>query len=176
MQAVPYQSTYNRGSLSLETYFAQSWGFYFNLSQWYYSIYSGQDYGSRQIISAIVSRRLADRPEIYLSASAVTSWFAYADKYQDSDTRPIHMLDREMVLVASLRFKHWLTDHISLTLATEGRRDIVRALFSWYILSGLGVRIGKWVEADIVYDRSSEARTVLGGTLQSFTANIKVTF
>jgi len=169
---------FDRASASFDWNFGSLWGLHLGAEQGdYYSLVpdgnslSDGKYGRKRSFTGILTRKVWDRPDLYVGYSFYRSKFYY--KYPNY--RPIAMIEDEAVHSLFFDFFQWPCTYWGYGMSAGIRRDTARKITSWFALPGVRVRLGNHIEGNLSYEYSTESETsALGGKTQAIYLGIKV--
>ena len=178
VEAARLNGHFDRASASLDWNFGSLWGLHLGAEQGdYYSLVpdgnslSDGKYGSKRSFTGILTRKIWDRPDLYVGYSFYGSKFSY----RIPDYRLIAMIEDEAVHSLFFDFFQWPCTYWGYGLSSGIRRDTARKLTSWFALPGIRVRLGNRIEGNLSYEYSTESETsALGGKTQAIYLGIKV--
>jgi len=178
VEAARLDGHFDRASASFDWNFGSLWGLHLGMEQGDYdslvpdgnSLSVGK-YGRKRSFTGILTRKLWDRPDLYVGYSFYRSKFYY--KYRNY--RPIAMIEDESVHSLFFDFFQWPCTYWGYGMSAGIRRDTARKITSWFALPGVRVRLGNRIEGNLSYEYSTESETsALGGKTQAFYLGIKV--
>lgn len=178
VEAARLDGHFDRASASFDWNFGSLWGLHLGVEQGDYnslvpdgnSLSAGK-YGRKRSFTGILTRKVWDRPDLYVGYSFYRSKFYY----EYSDYRLIAMIEDEAVHSLFFDFFQWPCPYWGYGLSAGIRRDTARKTTSWYALPGIKVRLGNRIEAGLSYEYSTESETsALGGKTGTIYLGLKV--
>lgn len=176
VEAARLDGHFDRASASFDWNFGPLWGLHLGVEQGDYNsigpdLRSVGKYGRKRSFTGILTRKLWDRPDLYVGYSFYRSKFFYRYK----DFRPISMIESEAVHSLFFDFVQWPCTYWGYSLSAGIRRDTARKITSWYAVPGIKVRLGNRIEAGLSYEYSTESETsALGGKTETIYLGVKV--
>ena len=171
IMAAGYEGKLEEKELSFNWNVTPSWGIYLDARSFDYSIKDVNNYGTKKTFSCVLSKRLLEYPFLAASYSFYRSLFSY-----DGDNRQIDMVESEGIHSISGSFKLSPSPLWSYSLAGGYRRDVLRSIDSWYVISGINLLIGNRFESEIKYEYNTESNTMAGGTIETIRIDMKYIF
>jgi len=166
--AAALDGSYDRSGLVVERSLDRNW--YLNLDLGYreYYLYSCQDYGKKRSLTAILTRKLFERPDLSVSYTFSRSLF----DYEDETVQTVPMLISEAVHSLTGIFEYWPCTYWGAYIYGGFRQDVVRKVDAWVFLPGIRLRLGNRITGELNYEYLTEAGNVAGG--RSTTINLRL--
>ena len=164
-----YNGQINSGLLSFDRHFNRLWYLYLDYSYKEYFT-NNVDFGKSSSFTALISHRITKRPDVKIMASYVGQRFRYAN----ADNKVIYMVPIEDLFSLGVNGYFHINKNFSLYMSLSSRRDNTRDLTAFDVLSTLDYKIGKRVTGQLLYNYSSDARTVIGGRVETFNFVLKI--
>ncbi|RJQ56062.1 MAG: tetratricopeptide repeat protein [Desulfobacteraceae bacterium] len=171
VEAALFDGSLNQITASLDWTPNPFWGLFLGVEKWDYFIEGDQDYGTKETFTGILTRRLFEKPDLYLSYGYYASDFD-----QEADTAFIEILPAESIHSISTNFEHHPVPFWFFGISGGFRYDVQRSLSSFYILPIITFKLGNRIEFSLSYEYNSESGTAAGGETERFSFWNRVIF
>ena len=169
--AANYEGRYSQLSLTYDGFYDNVWGLFMNGQLRQYQLESNRNYGAKGIYNIILTRRILEDPDLFVSYSFYRSHF----KYDDDNFKPFTVLDNESIHTLSASFTKSLCDTIIFSAAGGIRLDEFKNSPSYFGGPSIALRLGR-LELNIDYEYSSDSGLAGGGETQLLRGGLGVTF
>lgn len=169
--AANYEGRYNQLSLTYDGFYDNVWGLYLNGQLRQYQLESEKNYGTKGIYNVILTRRILEDPDLFVSYSFYRSHF----KYDDDNFRPFTVLEDESIHTLSASFSKSLCDVLVLQASGGIRLDEFKNSPSYFGGPSLALRLGRF-ELDLNYEYSSDSGLAGGGETHLLSGGIGFVF
>ncbi len=170
--AANYKGRYNQISMTYDGFYNDTWGLFMNGQVRQYVVDNDRLYGTKGIYNVILTRKLLNNPELYVSYSYYRSHF----KYDDENYTPIALVQNESIHTLSTSFSKWFCDTIGMQVSGGIRQDEFKSSPSYFAAPNLLMRLGERWEFNAGYEYSSDSGLVGGGESQAITGGISYVF
>ncbi|MBW1723054.1 MAG: tetratricopeptide repeat protein [Deltaproteobacteria bacterium] len=170
VDTVAYGGCLDRFFVTLDWAPRPAWGILLSAGLEDYTLRDTGDYGTKQDMTFILTRRFTESPDFSLSYSYYRSRFLYSSEM----FRPISMIESEAVHGLSGRLEVRPRPYWGWVLSGGITRDFGRKVDTWRVVPGIRFRFGNRVEGSLDYEYSSESRTAAGGVTRTFWFLLKV--
>ncbi|SDK82341.1 Sporulation related domain-containing protein [Maridesulfovibrio ferrireducens] len=170
--AANYKGRYNQVSLTYDGFYNDTWGLFMNGQVRQYVVDNDRLYGTKGIYNVILTRKLLNNPELYVSYSYYRSHF----KYEDENYTPITLVQNESIHTLSTSFSKWFCETIGVQVAGGIRQDEFKSSPSYFVSPNFIVRLGERWEFNTGYEYSSDSGLAGGGESQAITGGISYVF
>ncbi|SMF09180.1 SPOR domain-containing protein [Desulfovibrio gilichinskyi] len=170
--AANYKGRYNQISMTYDGFYNDTWGLFMNGQVRQYVVDNDRLYGTKGVYNVILTRKLLDNPELYVSYSYYRSHF----KYDDDNYTPIAMVQNESIHTLSTSFSKWFCDSIGMQVSGGIRQDEFKSSPSYFASPNLLMKLGERWEFNAGYEYSSDSGLVGGGESQAITGGINYVF
>ncbi|WP_291326935.1 SPOR domain-containing protein [Desulfovibrio sp. UCD-KL4C] len=170
--AANYKGRYNQISMTYDGFYNDTWGLFMNGQVRQYVVDNDRLYGTKGIYNVILTRKLMNNPELYVSYSYYRSHF----KYDDANYTPIVLVQNESIHTLSTSFSKWFCDTIGMQVSGGIRQDEFKSSPSYFAAPNLLMKLGERWEFNAGYEYSSDSGLVGGGESQAITGGISYVF
>lgn len=172
VEATQYRGAYDDLALNFDGSLG-NWGFYAESGARAYYLSPVNHYGTRERLNAVISRKLFDAPETYLSYSYYRSWFQYD---VGDDFRPLDMAKNEALHMFNLSTALPLAPWLRAVLAGGAGKDEFKPKPTFVFSPSLEVKLGPRVEATAGFEYRSESERIGGGETMDATMGFRIVF
>lgn len=170
--AANYKGRYNQISMTYDGFYNDTWGLFMNGQVRQYVVDNDRLYGTKGIYNVVLTRKILDNPELYVSYSYYRSHF----KYDDNNYTPIAIVQNESIHTLSTSFSKWFCDTVGMQVSGGIRQDEFKSSPSYFASPNMLMRLGERWEFNAGYEYSSDSGLVGGGESQSVTGGLSYVF
>ncbi len=169
--AANYEGRYSQLSLTYDGFYDNVWGLFLNGQLRQYQLESDKNYGTKGIYNIILTRRILEDPNLFVSYSFYRSYF----KYDDDNYKPFTVLDNESIHTFSASVTKSLCDTVILSAAGGIRLDEFKNSPSYFGGPSVTLRLGR-LDLSIDYEYSSDSGLAGGGETNLLRGGIGIVF
>lgn len=166
--AVNHKGRYNQVSATYNGFYNDSWGVFFNGQVRQYLVEEDRLYGTKGLYNIILTKKISDLPELYVSYSYYRSHFIY----EDQNYTPIDMVLNESIHTLSASYSQQLFKSLRFEMGGGIRMDEFKTSPSYFAAPNLVLNLCDRWELNAGYEYSSDSGIAGGGETQTITGSV----
>lgn len=171
-EAAARDGSYDRADLVLDRRFDRTWNINVDLGYRKYFLDDRQAYGAKRSLTAGLTKKVFERPDLSVSYAFSRTLF----DYEDDAVQPVSMITSEAVHSLTGFLEHDVNANWNAFLYGGFRRDVVRDVDAWVCVPGIRLRMGDRVTGEGSYEYLSEAGNETGGKSTTLSLRLSVLF